>query len=69
MGTDYVRIKRESLETFCQQVFQSLNLSEDDPFWERGLLCDDGLGRGHVWHRDAQHSRFRRAHVSASSHV
>jgi L-2-hydroxycarboxylate dehydrogenase (NAD+) len=30
MGTDYVRIKRESLETFCQQVFQSLNLSEDD---------------------------------------
>jgi L-2-hydroxycarboxylate dehydrogenase (NAD+) len=30
MGTDYVRIKRESLETFCQRVFQSLNLSEDD---------------------------------------
>jgi L-2-hydroxycarboxylate dehydrogenase (NAD+) len=25
-----VRIKRESLETFCQRVFQSLNLSEDD---------------------------------------
>jgi len=30
MGTDYVRIKRESLEAFCQQVFQSLNLSEYD---------------------------------------
>ncbi len=30
MGTDYVRIRRESLEAFCQQVFQSLKLSEDD---------------------------------------
>jgi LDH2 family malate/lactate/ureidoglycolate dehydrogenase len=30
MGTDYIRLKRESLETFCQRVFQSLNLSEDD---------------------------------------
>jgi len=30
MGTGYVRIKQESLEAFCQQVFQSLNLSEYD---------------------------------------
>ncbi len=30
METEYVRIRRESLETFCQQVFQSLNLSEHD---------------------------------------
>ncbi|MFB0537137.1 MAG: Ldh family oxidoreductase, partial [Anaerolineae bacterium] len=30
MGTDYVRLKRGALETFCQRVFQSLNLSEDD---------------------------------------
>jgi len=28
MGTEYVRVRREALETFCQQVFQSLNLSE-----------------------------------------
>jgi L-2-hydroxycarboxylate dehydrogenase (NAD+) len=30
MGTNYVRIKREALEIFCQQVFQSLHLLEDD---------------------------------------
>ena len=30
MELDYVRIRRGSLETFCQRVFQSLNLSEDD---------------------------------------
>jgi L-2-hydroxycarboxylate dehydrogenase (NAD+) len=30
MGTEYVRIRREALETFCQQVFQSLDLSEQD---------------------------------------
>ena len=30
MSTDYVRIKRESLEAFCQRVFQSLKLPEDD---------------------------------------
>jgi len=30
METDYVRIQREVLETFCQQVFQSFGLSEQD---------------------------------------
>ncbi len=30
MGIDYVRVKRETLETFCQRVFQRLNLSEYD---------------------------------------
>jgi LDH2 family malate/lactate/ureidoglycolate dehydrogenase len=30
MGTEYVRVRREALETFCQQVFQSLALSEQD---------------------------------------
>ena len=30
MGTNYVRVERESLETFCQQVFQRLDLSEQD---------------------------------------
>jgi L-2-hydroxycarboxylate dehydrogenase (NAD+) len=30
MGTEHVRIKRETLEAFCQQVFQSLDLSEQD---------------------------------------
>ena len=30
MEADYVRIRREILEAFCQQVFQSLNLSERD---------------------------------------
>jgi hypothetical protein len=28
MGTEYVRIRREALEPFCQQVFQSLDLSD-----------------------------------------
>ena len=30
MGTEHVRIKRETLEALCQQVFQSLDLSEQD---------------------------------------
>ena len=30
METDYVRIKREHLQAFCQQVFQCLSLSEHD---------------------------------------
>jgi LDH2 family malate/lactate/ureidoglycolate dehydrogenase len=30
MGTEYVRVRREALETCCQQVFQSLDLSEQD---------------------------------------
>jgi L-2-hydroxycarboxylate dehydrogenase (NAD+) len=30
MEADYIRIKRESLEAFCQQVFQRLDLSEYD---------------------------------------
>jgi L-2-hydroxycarboxylate dehydrogenase (NAD+) len=30
MRTDHVRIQREALETFCQQVFQSLGLSGQD---------------------------------------
>ncbi len=28
MGSEYVRVRCEALETFCQQVFQSLDLSE-----------------------------------------
>ena len=30
MATEYIRIVRETLETFCQQVFQRLGLSEED---------------------------------------
>jgi len=30
MGMDYVMVRREHLETFCQRVFQSLHLSERD---------------------------------------
>jgi len=30
MGTEYVIVRREALETFCHQVFQSLDLSEQD---------------------------------------
>jgi LDH2 family malate/lactate/ureidoglycolate dehydrogenase len=30
MGMEHVRVRREALETFCQQVLQSLDLSEQD---------------------------------------
>lgn len=30
MNTEYIRIRRESLETFCGRIFQALDLSEDD---------------------------------------
>lgn len=30
MSTEYLRIERTSLETFCQQVFRNLGLSEED---------------------------------------
>jgi LDH2 family malate/lactate/ureidoglycolate dehydrogenase len=45
METKYLRVKRESLEIFCQHVFQSLKLSEDDAKTAAAVLvAADAMG-------------------------
>ncbi len=45
MQTSYVRVERTSLEIFCQQIFQSLKLSESDAETAAAVLAAaDALG-------------------------
>lgn len=45
METEYIRVKRNALETFCQQIFQQLRLSEDDARTAaKVLVAADAIG-------------------------